>query len=74
MRILQTKDCTWKNFFKSGCFAFILGFKRKNKKEWAGRERERGRSLIFIRIDIENDSKWNYIKFLITFDEKILDP
>ena len=50
------------------------GFKRKNKKEWAGRERERERSLIFIRIDIENDGKWNYIKFVITFDEKILDP
>lgn len=51
-----------------------LKFKRKNKKEWAGGKGREGRRLIFIRIDIENDSKWNYIKFLITFDEKILDP
>lgn len=43
------------NLYK--CNTMKLGFKRKNKKEWAGRERERGRSLIFIRIDIENDSR-----------------
>lgn len=50
-----------------------FGFKRRNKKEWAGRRRGRGTNLIFTKVDIENDSKWNDIKFLIAFDEKVLN-
>lgn len=31
-----------------------LGFKRKNKKEWAGKERGERKKLDFLRVGIEN--------------------
>lgn len=38
-----------KNLYKFNTMK--LGLKRRNKKEWAGREKERGKSLIFIQVD-----------------------
>lgn len=38
-----------KNLYKFNTMK--LGFKRRNKKEWAGREKEREKSLIFIQVD-----------------------
>lgn len=49
-----------KNLYKFNTMK--LGFKRKNKKEWAGKESERG-SSIFLRVGIANGGHENYIKF-----------
>lgn len=43
-----------KNLYKFNTMK--LGFKRKNKKEWAGKERERGGS-IFLRVGIANGGR-----------------